>query len=228
MNRILLVAAALAICVVCSPSASAQSRSKKKPARTVAVEKSATGASRVAVINLGYVLNKYERASAIKEEMQAELGKVREQAKKQMENINVWQSALQKNDFADGTKEQYEEKLIRAKRQLEDLNRTTQARFGKAQQTQLITLWNDVQEAVKAYSAEHGIDLVMAYGDPLDQKDVMSFMNLERKMRGADQGSTVPFFVSPNADISDAVVQLLNQRYREERERATETDPSER
>ena len=193
---------------------------KPRPTTVAVAAEKPAGTTRVAVINLGYVLNKYDRASAIKEEMQAELSKMREEAKKQMENITLWQGALQKNEFKDGTKEQYEEKLINARRRFEDLNRLAQTKLGKAQQTQLVTLWSDVHDAVKTYSAAQGIDLVMAYGEPIDKKDVMTFLNIERKMRGADQGgSVVPFFVGPGVDISEAVVDLLNRRYREETEK---------
>lgn len=228
MNRTLLTALVSALCLLCSHSqVSAQNKGKKPrtPPVVTAEKAPAAGTTRVAVINLGYVLGKYERASAIKEEMQTELNKIREEAKKHTENLTLWQTALQTNNLKDATKEQYEEKIIKTKRYLEDLNRQVQAKFGKSQQTQLVTLWNDIHEGVKAYTAANGIDLVLAYGEPLDKKDVMSYMNIERKMRGADQGGLVPFFAGPGVDISDSVVELLNRRYRNER--AVDAEPSE-
>lgn len=227
MKRIFAVAVVFALC---APFAFAQSRAKKPKVTTVAVAEAEKpmpgGTTRVAIINLGYVLGKYERATAVKEEVQAEMGKLRDEAKKHMENIAVWQNALQTNQFKNGTKEQYEEKLIVAKRKLEDLTRTAQTKVGKAQQAQLQTLWSEIHEAVKTYSAAHGIDLVMAYGEPIDKKEWMTSMNLDRKLRGLDQGAALPFFVAPGVDITEAIAEQLNKQYRAEKDKATDDDPT--
>ncbi len=220
MNRILLAGA---ISVICVPLAMAQptafrAADIKKAQQNAPAVKPAAGTTRVAVINLGYVLNKYERAAVLKEEMQAEVKKMAEEAKKLAESASLWQMALQKNEFKDGTKEQYEEKLITARRRLEDLNRIAGTKFGKAQQSHVLTLWNDVHEAVKAYSSEHGIELVMAYGDPLQKDATSTYQNLSRKLQSADMGGTTPFFMAPGVDISEAVTEFLNKRYRDERE----------
>ena len=230
MNRMLLVAVVSAICVALIRSpASAQTSVKvasarsAKPLEIAPVDKpAATGTTRVAVINLGFVLTKYERANVLKEELQTEVKKLQEEAKKHMENINIWQAALQKNEFKIGTKEQYEEKLIAARRRLEDLNRTASTKFGKASQAQLVTLWSDVHEAVKAYAARHNIELVMAYGEPVQKDNLGAFQNLTRKISAADGGAALPFFMTPGVDISEAVTDLLNRRYREAKEKTDE------
>lgn len=219
MNRMLF---ACVVSVICVPVAFAQptaTRVDTKSAQNVpSVKSPAAGTTRVAVINLGVVLTKYERATALKEEMQAEIKKLQEEAKKLQENINLWQSAVQKNEFKNGSKEDYEEKLINARRRLEDLNRVAQTKFGKMSQAHLLTLWSDVHDAVKDYCTQHGIDLVMAYGDPVAKDNAGAFQNVSRKLSAADAGGATPFFMAPGVDISEAVTEFLNKRYRDGKE----------
>ena len=227
MNRIFLAAVLCVIVTILPASAQTKSTKPRTTAVAAAVKPMPSGTTRVAVVNLGVVLGKYDRANAIKEEVQAELGKMREESKQILENINLWQSALQKGNFQDGTREKYEEKLINARRRFEDLNRQAQTKLGKSQQTQLVTLWSDVHEAVKTYSAAQGIDLVVAYGEPIDAKDVMGFLNIERKIRASDGGAVTPLFIGTGVDISEAVVDLLNTRYREGKEKTTDENDRE-
>ncbi len=227
MNRIFLAAVLCVIVTILPASAQTKSTKPRTTAVAAAVKPMPSGTTRVAVVNLGVVLGKYDRANAIKEEVQAELGKMREESKQILENINLWQSALQKGNFQDGTREKYEEKLINARRRFEDLNRQAQTKLGKSQQTQLVTLWSDVQDAVKTYSAAQGIDLVVAYGEPIDAKDVMGFLNIERKIRASDGGAVTPLFIGTGVDISEAVVDLLNTRYREGKEKTTDENDRE-
>lgn len=215
MNHMLFAAIVSAIC---GPLASVQSTATRvdiKSPQNAPATKNAPGTARVAVINLGYVLNKYERATALKEEMQAEVKKMGEEVKRLQELVNVCQSALQKNEFKNGTKEEYEEKLIAGRRRLEDLNRQAKTKFGKASQVHLSTLWNDIHEAVKEYSSQHEIGLVMAYGEPLQKDDVSLFQSMQRKVGAIDSGGSNPFFVGPGVDISEAVTEFLNKRYRD-------------
>lgn len=219
--------AVLAFCAVSPVDAQEPGKKGKSSRVSAAAKPMPQGTTRVAIINLGYVFQKYERAATIKEEMQSDLKRLGDEAKKHVENVKIWQAALQANDFKDATKEQYEEKLILARRRLEDLDRTARTKYGKVQQSGLVTLWNDVHEAVKTYAAAQGIDLVMAYGEPLGANDAMAFPNIDRKLRGTEQGGAVPFLIGPGVDISDAIVELLNKRYRDEKGKATEEGASE-
>ena len=201
MNRMFLAAALL---IAFRISASAQTKDNPP----------STGTTRVAVINLGLVFNQYERATALKKEMEDTLTPLKEEAKTLAQNLGLWQANMQKLEVEDPKRKPYEEKIIKARRHLEDMQRSAQFRLGKVQETNLLVLWKDIHQAVKDYSAKHGIELVMAYGDPIDKELVVTFPQINRKMQAADQGGSVPFFVSPRADISQAVADVLNKRYR--------------
>ena len=177
----------------------------------------ARGTTRIATINLGQVIADYDKARDFKNGMASNLKQMQEEAKRLQQNLNTWQMAVQKGEFGDSTREQVEEKIIAARRRLEDLNRMAQNRVGKTQQAYLEELWRDIDVAVKEYSAKHGIDLVIAYGDPVRKEDAMKFLNLDRKLRTVDQGGVVPFFMGTGVDISHGVTEMLNQKYREAR-----------
>ena len=141
------------------------------------------------------------------------------------DDLTKWQNALQKNEVPPGKKELYEEKIINARRQLEDLSREARTSVGKKQEATLIQLWKDVRAAVKTYSAEHGIELVIAYGDVNLKSQEDQFPNITRKMAALDQGGSMPFFMTPGVDISEALVGLLNRQYREKKALSAEDDP---
>jgi Skp family chaperone for outer membrane proteins len=182
------------------------------------------GTTRVAVINLGLVFNKYDRAAALKKELDNKLVPLKEEAKTLTQNLTAWQVSIQKLDLGDPKRKSLEEKMIQARRQMEDMQRTAQFRIGKLNEDNLITIWKDIHQAVKDYSAKHNIELVMAYGDPVEKELAVTFPHISRKMQTADQGGSIPFFVSPRADISQAVADLLNKKYRDNQAKTEDLD----
>jgi Skp family chaperone for outer membrane proteins len=187
--------------------------------------RSAGGTTKVAVFNLGLVLSKYQRAAAMKEEMAEEMKQLKEEAKQLTDNLRNWQTALQRGDLPPAKKEQYEEKMINARRRLEDLDRQARAKVGKSQENGLNMLWKDMRDAVKAHATENGIGLVIVYGDPLDTGLVDVMPNITRKMQAIDQGGGVPFFVGPGVDISEAIIERLNRQYRQKKSEPADEDP---
>jgi Skp family chaperone for outer membrane proteins len=167
------------------------------------------------VVNIGVVFNKYERAAAFKQELEDKLKSLKEEAKTLTENVTVWQAALQRGILSQAKKESYDEKIFNARRRLEDLGRTATQKVGKSQEGNLVILWKDVRAAVKEYSKQHGIELVIAYGDPLSKEMADLFPNINRKMQAMDVGGSLPFFIAPGVDISEGVVALLNEQFQE-------------
>lgn len=232
MNRMFFACIVIGICLAVTPSAAFAQilaaaplfpPTKSTADRSNAAKPAPSGTTRVAVVNLGVVLTKYERAAALKDEMNQEMKQLQEEAKQLTQDLAAWQTALQKNELGGAKKEQYEEKIINARRRLEDMTRIARGKVGKAQEASIIQLWNDVREAVKAYSAEHGIQLVIAYGDPKEASLLDLFPNINRKMQAIDQGGSAPFLIGPGVDISEAVVGMMNRQYREK----TQMEPTE-
>jgi Skp family chaperone for outer membrane proteins len=169
--------------------------------------------TRVAVVNIGTVFSKYEKATAFKKEMEDVLKPFKDQAEKIKKNMLDYETAAKNPAVPEKDREQYVSYLRTLKRQLEDLDLEARKKIGKRQEDHLVQLYREVSGQIQAVASSNGFHLVLGYGEPPNE-DLMSFMNINRKLTGMDMGSTVPLFINPNLDISEQVVTSLNQAYR--------------
>lgn len=207
-RTILLVmgAAGLALAGYCGTRLSAQTGT------TAATPAAGTG-TRVAVVNVGQVFSKYEKAKTFKSELEETLKPYKTEAEKLRKGVLYYQEQLEKKNFKDYTKEQFEQGILDHKRKLEDLDRNVRSVIGKKQEDQLVQLWKEVNTHIQAFAQANGIHLVMGYGDPLTPEEMTAFPNINRKMQGMDLGSVTPLFVGQGLDISGDVVRSLNDHY---------------
>lgn len=171
-------------------------------------------ATKIAVINIGAVFMKYEKAKFFKQESETILKPFRDEGEKLRKLVVDWQTALAKvpNPLTEEQKKTGERTIIDCKRRLEDLEREARVKIGKRNEEQLVQLYKEIDSAVKGYAQSNGIHLVLGYGEPTDQ-DLFSFMNIGRKMGAMDNGGVIPLYASGGLEISEAVVQTLNRSY---------------
>lgn len=172
-----------------------------------------TAGTRVAVVNIGAVFQKYDKAKFYKAEMDKMLEPYRLEVEKLRKEMVDWQNAMNHPQFKKEDRPRYESGILANKRKIEDIDREVRNRVGKKQEEQIVGLYRDVSEAVKGYAQANGLQLVLAYGDPAEG-DHYTFPNVNRKMQGMDLGTTNPFFFVPQVDISQAIIDTLNHRYR--------------
>jgi Skp family chaperone for outer membrane proteins len=170
----------------------------------------ATG-TRVAVVNIGAVFTKYEKAKNFKTEMEATLKPFKDEAEKIKKNVLAYQAAAQQEKDAQ-KREQYEQALRVLKRQLEDLDLEARKKIGSKQEQHLIQLFKEVHGHVQAVAQSNGIHMVIGYGEPPDG-DLFSFMNINRKLSAMDMGAATPLYFHPSLDISDTVIASLNRSF---------------
>jgi Skp family chaperone for outer membrane proteins len=171
------------------------------------------GAIRVAIVNIGVVFNKYERARQFKDELEAIMAPFKEQGKVLTAQIEEWQTKALAPEIDPTEKKKLEADILKNKRQLEDLQREISRKLGKKQEDNLVQLWKEVQDGIKTYATQEGLQLVLGYGDPMEKQLLDQFPNINRKMQAMDLGSTVPLFAAPGVDIAEGVVALLNRNY---------------
>ncbi|MCI0377749.1 MAG: OmpH family outer membrane protein [Gemmataceae bacterium] len=168
---------------------------------------------RVAIVNVGQVLHKYEKARFYKHELDETLMPYRLEGEKLKKEILDWTAAMKDPKFNPKEKDRYEQGIVDNKRKLEDLDRHATKLIVTKQEAQVITLFRDLQEAIQAYAQANGIHLVLTYAEQLEG-DLFTLSNVARKMKGMDLGSTTPLFHVPGVDISGAVADAMNARYR--------------
>jgi Skp family chaperone for outer membrane proteins len=167
--------------------------------------------TRVAVVNIGTVFTKYDKAKAFKTEMEATLKPFKDEAEKIKKNVLAYQDAL-KNAKEPKDRDQYENALRILKRQLEDLDLEARKKIGTRQEQHLIQLYKEVATHIQAVANANGIHLVLGFGEPPDG-DLYTFANINRKLTAMDMGAVAPLFHNPTLDISEVVVQSLNRSY---------------
>ncbi|MFO0970248.1 MAG: OmpH family outer membrane protein [Gemmataceae bacterium] len=168
--------------------------------------------TKVAVVNVGEVFMKYEKAASYKAELEKIVGPRKAEADKLKNEIKAWQDAMKHPKFDPKDKERYEQAIVANIRKLEDMQRQVQAEIGKKQETQIITLYKDLNTAIDAFAKANSYQLVLGYGDITG--DLFTVENIDRKMKGMDLGSTTPLFMGAGVNVTEPIIQTLNNMYR--------------
>jgi Skp family chaperone for outer membrane proteins len=170
----------------------------------------------VSMQNIGLVFNKYERAQRFKKELEAAFEPFKAKAAAIKKDIKTWDQSLRRPDLEPEGKDVIQNKIRLAKRNLEDLSIEMYDAVGRKQEDNLITLWIEIQMGNEKVATHYGIDLVLGFGDSLDEELLESFENIRRRMTAMQSGAAVPLFVSPRVDLSQAVTGTLNRWVQEQ------------
>jgi Skp family chaperone for outer membrane proteins len=170
--------------------------------------------TRVAIVNVGLIFSKYEKAKFYKSELETTLKPFKEKGEKIAVEMKKYGEPLRDKKVTDPKlKDQYEQYLLQLKREMEDLDGQARKLIGKKQEDQVITLYKEVTGAIQAFAKANDYQLVLGYGQQIDG-DPNSFANINRIMQGMDLGSATPLFLVSGVDISQPVVDTLNAHYR--------------
>lgn len=168
----------------------------------------ATG--RVAVFNVGKVMKDFQKWQHFAKMMNdkrataaGELGKLRNdiadlQAKMQAEPIKQKQEEMTKL-------------LVAKQREFEDKERTVRTALDNESAGYLRTLFMEIQACVKAVVEQNGFDIVFSYPDAISADEMNSPMYYDIKLRPQ---AAMPFHVSPQADVTDLLIQTLNTHFK--------------
>lgn len=165
----------------------------------------------VVMQNIGYVFNHYDRAQAFKKELEDSFGPYKAKAAAISKNMQSWEASLRNRELTEESKEVLIKKIRNGKRELEDLGTDMQQKLGRKQEENLTTLWKEVQVTNEKVATLFGIDLVLGFGEPLDEKGLGSIGNIQRKMTVMETGAAVPLYIAPTVDLGPAVTTTMNR-----------------
>ena len=177
------------------------------PARPAAAPR-----TKIALLNLTYVISYYEKYKAYKEEMKKQAQPYEDKIKAKQADMEVLRKELtdpQKTP-SETRRQEIQDKLKADQRDIQDLNDDAKNKLAKEASDQMVLLYKEVQAAAGGYARAHDFDLVLQYNEPLDPKDYYSPANIERKM-GA--GALIPLYYSNGMEISQDVLAMLNASY---------------
>jgi Skp family chaperone for outer membrane proteins len=170
------------------------------------------GQLRVAVVNMGLVFTKYEKAAAVKNQLERSLEPYKQEAEKLKKDMLSWAEYMKSPNFPAKDKDQYENGIRTNQRKLEDIEVQVRKMVGKQQEDQIINLYKEINEAIKVCAQQQGIQVVFGYGEQTEG-DVYSISNITRKMQGMDMGGCNPLYCQPDVDISRYLIQYLNTNF---------------
>jgi Skp family chaperone for outer membrane proteins len=166
--------------------------------------------TRVALLNLTYVIKNYTKYISFQEEIKgiikpfqgtdATLRKEGEELAKQATPASPPEKRAE-----------IERKLTDLKRKIEDNNNEAKLVLGKKSDDQMKILYMDVLEAAQRFAISHEFDLVLHYNDAVTKEDYFSAPNIARKVQ---TGALMPLYAAPGMDISTEVVNMLNYNLR--------------
>jgi len=178
--------------------------------QTSATAPAAPPRTRVAMVNLAQVLRNYEKWQNYERTFKEYLDKLRvdfEGMKKPGLQIQESLSKLSPED-KEG-REKLQQQLRDIQRHLQDYEEGAKKNMAKYQDDALVVVYRDIHDAVASYARANDIEMVFHFSDAINQTDLYSPANVERKMKSA---GCIPLYVTPGMDISDIVVANLNAR----------------
>jgi Skp family chaperone for outer membrane proteins len=167
--------------------------------------------TKIALVNLTYVVKNYEKFKAFTEEMKTAAAPY--QAKDTA--ITTEGEKLYKERNAPTTtqerKDQIEKQLMELKRRAEDNKAEGTKALGKKQEQGVTTIYMDVYQVAERVAKSRGFDMVLQFNDLIDQREYWGAQNISRKLQTA---ALTPMYYNAGLDISHDVVTTLNSSYK--------------
>jgi Skp family chaperone for outer membrane proteins len=201
-----IVAGVVALCMVGYIGSRLAAEPPKAPAAgTPAAPQPQT---KVAVLNLSYVIKNYKKWEAFQADYKKKLEGFDAQLKPMKDDYEKYEKEIKKPEVSAATKEDYGKKMREIQRVMQDKAEDYKKVLAEFEANSFTTIYNDVKYWTERYARAKGIELVMHYNDGTTEAEVNAATNIGRKM---GQGACFPLYVAEGMDISKQVVAYLNQ-----------------
>ncbi len=170
-------------------------------------------ATRVAVVNIEALMQGYKRAQSYKTGLDKALQPLKTQAEDLRKRILDRKRQLKVGNFDAATRKQWEEASNSDMKKLADLERQADALNSRKIDQELVPIYKEILETMKAHARANSIQVVLSYAE--DPKiDPFSAASIGRKVNGlATTGCVTPFYVDPAVDITTILIEVLNRRH---------------
>jgi Skp family chaperone for outer membrane proteins len=170
-------------------------------------------AARIAVVNIEALMQNYKKAQIYNAELEKELKPLRTQAETLRQKIIERQRELRIANLDAAKRKQWEEASNKDMKKLDELEGEAARLNNQKIEKELVPIYKEMLDAVKAHARTHGIHIVLSYAE--DPKiDPFSRPSIERKVTGLQTtGCVTPLYVDAGADITAALTDVLNRRF---------------
>jgi Skp family chaperone for outer membrane proteins len=200
----------LALAVLCYAGRSwGQAQSSSQPNSPTQAAAAATPKTRIALLNLTYVIKNYLKYVNFQKEIQTAIEPFKQKDTDLRKQLEKKAEAAKTAPAAE--REALEREAKELQRKLEDNSVEAKAQLGKKSDDEMKILFMDVYEAARRYAVAHEFEMVLHYNDAVTPEDFMSPQNIARKL---NTGALMPLYAAPGMDISREVVEMLNYNLR--------------
>jgi Skp family chaperone for outer membrane proteins len=161
------------------------------------------------LVNLQFVIKNYKRTDALRQEHTDLFKQYDAQINEIKKQIEGRTKQLQDPQFAD-KKEAIEKEIKRLQREMQDKTDEARAALDKKQGELIVLVYKEVEEAVRTYARQSGLEIVLHYNDAVLETERNSAANVARKMSA---GACMPIYYMEGMDISQDIVNALNAKY---------------
>jgi Skp family chaperone for outer membrane proteins len=170
----------------------------------------ASAKTRIALLNLKYVVMNYGKWKQFTEQLKSEYKKYEDQVQAQNTKLENLKQQMQKaTDQAQ--KDQIEKDAKTVQRQMQDLADEAKNTLGKKEADELVVIYKEIASAVSRFAVANDIDLVMHYNDATTDAEMNSPQNIQRKMV---TGPCTPlYYKAGEIEISPVILDMLNKQY---------------
>ena len=170
-----------------------------------------TPKTKVAIINLQYVVKSYDRWKQFEEEYKRNY-KGYDAEFERIKGIGLLLIAkLEKMRADDPEADNIKKQLKELDRQVQDLGDNAKQKLLKLQDDMSIQIYAQVEEAVGVYAKANDLDLVLQYNDGVQGPELHTPQNIQRKMQ---TGALMPIYSVRGMDISDYIIYMLNAHFK--------------
>jgi RNA polymerase sigma factor (sigma-70 family) len=173
-------------------------------------EDAAQSNTRIALLNLSYVMKNYDEFKEHQETVKKRVTFYEERAKVSRGKIEAWRHDLTFPGLAAEKRDALEMDIRAEQRKIEDDQEEAKRKLAQITDDQTVALYKKARDVAGRYAAAHNIDLVLQYSDATDEKDLYSPTNVSRKFQA---GTCIPLNWKPEMDISKPVLTAMNASY---------------
>lgn len=165
--------------------------------------------TRIAILNLTYVVKNYDKYKRFNEEIKAYIEPFHKKdtdLRAKLDELRKQAGSAPRQGQSPQT-EKLENEARKIQRELEDNAAEIKLELSKRSDNEMKTVYLDICNAAQSYARSHDFDMVFHYTDAVTEQDYFSPQNIARKL---NTGALVPLYIQPKMDISEDVVKVLN------------------
>lgn len=179
-------------------------------AQTPTTRPAATAQTRVAMLNLRWVIKNYAKYQSFIDQMKAEEKKYVEQLMAKQKLLEA--KAKEAEKATEKQREAIEQDARNIQRDVEDIKLRARKEVAQRSNDEMVKVYKEVRDAAYRHAQSQGFDLVLHFEGPADANEVDSPVLVTRNMNA---GGCVPLYWNPSLDISGNVLKALNAPYQQ-------------